>query len=206
MEGGTTGGELIELERNSDSEDGLAVQIQELALEIKAEEQNLFPQAIPLIPDIQEEAVLGSIPPEQELSFSEQKLKLEENKVLNKGGSNEYNQTHTIDLVQENDAIEFYPHQDRVDISEKEEAETLIFAVELSNSKKLGQGGASKRQANHASRNMEIQLTPSFPFATSTITAQSEENKEPIIQLQASSHGNASPSVTPAMDSPSSVS
>jgi hypothetical protein len=71
MEGGTTGGELIELERNSDSEDGQAVQIQELALEIKAKEQNLFPQAIPLIPDIQEEAVLGSIPPVQELSFSE---------------------------------------------------------------------------------------------------------------------------------------
>ena len=58
--------------------------------------------------------------------------------MLNKGASNEDNQTRTIDLVQENDAIEFYPPQDRVDISEKEEAETLIFAVELSISKKLG--------------------------------------------------------------------
>ena len=72
------------------------------------------------------------------MSFTESKLKLEENKVLNKGGSNEDNQTRTIDLVQENDGIEFYPPQDRVDISEKEEAETLIFAVELSNSNKLG--------------------------------------------------------------------
>jgi hypothetical protein len=53
---------------------------------------------------------------------------------------------------------------------------------------------------------MEILLTPSFPFATSTITAQSEEKKEAIIQLQVSNHGNASPIVSPAMDTPSSVS
>ena len=111
MEGGTTGGEIIELERNSDSEDGQAIEIQELSLDIKTEEPNLFPQVIPLIPVIQEEeAILGSFPPMQELSFSEKKLKLEENKVLNKGGSNEDNQTRTIDLVHENDAIEFYPH------------------------------------------------------------------------------------------------
>jgi hypothetical protein len=50
---------------------------------------------------------------------------------------------------------------------------------------------------------MEIQLTPSFPFATSTITAQSEENKEAIIQLKVSSHGNASPIFSPAMDTAS---
>jgi hypothetical protein len=59
-------------------------------------------------------------------------LKIEVNKVLNKGGSNEDNQTRMIDLVEENDAIDYYPPQDRVDISEKEEAESLICPVELS--------------------------------------------------------------------------
>ena len=52
--------------------------------------------------------------------------------MLNKGESNEDNQTRSIDLVQENDEIEYYPPQDLVDISEKEEAESLICAVELS--------------------------------------------------------------------------
>jgi hypothetical protein len=70
--------------------------------------------------------------PNDEGSFREKKLKEEENKALNKGGSNEDNQTRTIDLVPENDEIEYYPPQDRVDISEKEEAESLICAVELS--------------------------------------------------------------------------
>jgi len=52
--------------------------------------------------------------------------------MLNKGESNEDNQTRSIDLVQENDEIEYYPPQDLVDISQKEEAESLICAVELS--------------------------------------------------------------------------
>jgi hypothetical protein len=53
---------------------------------------------------------------------------------------------------------------------------------------------------------MEIQLTPSFQFATSTITEKSVEAKEEIIQLQVSSHGDASPIVSPAMDSATSIS
>ena len=51
MEGGTTGGELIELERNSDSDDGQAFQIQELTLDIKTEEPDRFLQEVPLIRD-----------------------------------------------------------------------------------------------------------------------------------------------------------
>jgi len=48
MDGGTTGGELIELERNSESEDGQApIQIQELTLDIYTEGLAPCPQESP---------------------------------------------------------------------------------------------------------------------------------------------------------------
>ena len=57
----------------------------------------------------------------------------EETKRLTKGLSNETNQTRTLDLVNENDPIEYYPKPENcLNTSEKEEAESLILAVELS--------------------------------------------------------------------------
>ena len=60
MDGGTTGGELIELERNSESEDGhqAPIQIQELTLDIKAEEDNLLNQAMLLIPEEADQSIV----------------------------------------------------------------------------------------------------------------------------------------------------
>ena len=49
----------------------------------------------------------------------------EEEKTLTKGASNEDNQTRTLDL-QDRDAIEDYPKDERMEVSEKEEAESLL--------------------------------------------------------------------------------
>ena len=106
MEVGTTGGELIEVERNSDSDDGQAVYIQELTLDMKTTEEgpNISSLQNPSIPpDMQAEAVRISFH-ERKLSFSKQKHKFEEIDVLNKDGSDTDNQTRRkIELVQDKD-------------------------------------------------------------------------------------------------------
>ena len=161
------------------------------------EEPNIFSLQNPSIPpDIQAEAVRISFH-ERKLSFSKKMHKFEEIDVLNKDGSDDYNQTGKIELVQDKDQ---QPAQDRVKIQEKEEAESLIGAVEVSIINKFGQGGPSQSQLHGNSRNKQIQLTPSFPYATSTIAAQSEKTDEAIIPLQVSSHGNSSPIISPAED------